>query len=52
MTRILPAVLAATVLAATAANAASAAPSALKNPLSYVAVFYTGCNYWESNAGM
>ena len=52
MTRILPAALAATVLSATAAVAAPAAPSALKNPLSSGEVFYTGCNYWASNAGM
>ena len=52
MTRILPTVLAATVLTVTAANAAPAAPSALKNPLSSGEVFYTGCNYWASNAGM
>ena len=52
MTRIFPAALAATVLAAATAVAAPAAQSALKNPLSSGEAFYTGCNYWASNAGM
>ena len=52
MTRNLPAAIAATVLVATAAVAAPADQSVLKNPLSSGEVFYTGCNYWASNAGM
>ena len=47
MNRILPAALAALVL-----SAAAAAPTAPTNPLSSGEVFYTGCNYWASNAGM
>ena len=47
MTRIFPAALAALVL-----TAAPAAQSDLQNPLSSGEVFYTGCNYWASNAGM
>ena len=44
MKRILPAA-----LAALALTAAAAAPA---NPLGSGEVFYTGCNYWASNAGM
>ena len=46
MTCNLTAAIAATVLVATVAVAASADQSAMKNPLSSGEVFYTGCNYW------